>query len=135
MRMNRNIVCTFPATLAAAAWLWGGCSSAPEQAGVEKGLHGTIAYQVQIEASEPNTKIEVNHQAVGVAPITVKVFGDKDGTFHNFGSDEWVVRGYPPKPEQFPQTKIFRTGAFGVKDDKIPQRVYFNFGPAENKPQ
>lgn len=101
----------------------------------EKGLHGTVAYLVQVEASEPGTKIEVNHQSVGVAPVTVKVFGDRDGTFHNFGSDEFVVRGYPPRTELFPQTKIFRTGAFGIKDDRIPQRIYFDFGPDAARPR
>lgn len=109
-----------------------GCTT-PDQPGVERGLHGTIAYSIQIEASEPGTKIEVNHEVVGIAPVTVKVFGDKDGTFHNFGDDEYVVRGFPPKPELYPQTKIFKTGAFSIKDDKIPQRIYFNFQPSPAK--
>jgi hypothetical protein len=111
-----------------------GCSTS-NQAGVEKGLHGTIAYAISIESSEAGTKIEVNHQMVGIAPLTVKVFGDKDGTFHNFGSDEFVVRGYPPRQELYPQTKIFKTGAFGIKDDKIPQKVFFDFSASPAKPQ
>lgn len=115
------------AALAAVVCGCASSTSSPKAAAPEKGLYGTIAYVIRIEASEPGTKIEVNHQAVGIAPLTVKVFGDRDGTFHNFGSDEYVVRGYPPKPEQFPQTKIFKTGAFGIKDDKIPDRIFFDF--------
>jgi hypothetical protein len=110
-------------------------SDQPNKPAVEKGLHGTIAYTIAIEASEPGTKIEVNHQMVGIAPLTVKVFGDKDGTFHNFGSDEYVIRGYPPRQELYPQTKIFKTGAFSIKDDKIPEKVFFDFGSAPNKPK
>jgi hypothetical protein len=120
-----------PAFALFAALLLGGCSTT-EKPGVEKGPHGTIAYTIAIEASEPGARIEVNHQMVGTAPLTVKVFGDKDGTFHNFGDDEYVVRGYPPRPEQYPQTKIFKTGAFSIKDDKIPQKIYFDFGPPSN---
>jgi hypothetical protein len=107
-----------------------GCSS-PEAAGpgVERGADGTIAYQVPVDSSEPGAKVEVNSKVVGVTPLTIKIFGDRDGTFHNFGSDEFVVRGYPLRPEQFPQTKIFKTGAFGIKDDKIPEKIYFDFGP------
>ncbi len=97
--------------------------------------HGTIAYNIGIEASEPGARIEVNNQIVGTAPLTVKVFGDKDGTFHNFGDDEYVVRGYPPRQGQFPQTKIFKTGAFSIKDDRIPGKIYFDFGPATDQPK
>jgi hypothetical protein len=111
-----------------------GCATS-NKPGVERGLHGTIAYSISIEASEPGTKIEVNHQMVGVAPLTVKVFGDKDGTFHNFGSDEYLIRGYPPKQEMYPQTKIFKTGAFGIKDDRIPEKVFFDFSATPPKPR
>jgi hypothetical protein len=88
-----------------------------------------IAYPVPVDASESGTKIEVNYQPLGVAPLTIKIFGDRDGTFHNFGSDEFVVRAYPLRTNEFPQTKIFKTGAFGIKDDKIPETIYFQFAP------
>lgn len=103
--------------------------------GAERGPQGTYAYNVPIEASEPGTKIEVNYQVVGTAPLTVKIFGDRDGTFHNFGSDEYTVRGYPPGTNQYPQTKIFRTGAFSIKDDKIPAKIFFDFGTGNPKPR
>src|SRR5262249_7510028 len=110
-----------------------GCSTT-DPPGVERGPNGTIAYQVAVDSSEPGAKIEVNYKIVGVTPLTIKIFGDRDGTFHNFGDDEFVVRGYPMRPDEFPQTKIFKTGAFSIKDDKIPEKIYFDFGsPREKK--
>jgi hypothetical protein len=109
------------------------CTSDPP--GTEIGPQNTVPYTISIEASEPGTKIEVNYKPAGIAPVTVKVFGDRDGTFHNFGSDEYTVRGYPPNADQFPQTKIFKTGAMGVRDDKIPQKIYFDFGSSKSRPQ
>lgn len=111
------------------AGLAAGCATDPP--GTEHGPDNTIAYSVPVEASEPNTKIEVNYQPAGIAPLTIKIFGDRDGTFHNFGSDEFTVRAYPSNTSQFPQTKIFKTGAMGVQDDKIPQKIYFDFGSAK----
>jgi hypothetical protein len=126
--MTKNLFLTLLLTAFAT-----GCASDPP--GTETGPYNTIAYTITIDASEPGTKIEVNYKSAGVAPVKVKVFGDRDGTFHNFGSDEYTVRGYPPNPDQFPQTKIFKTGAMGVKDDKIPGKIYFDFGPSKSKPQ
>ena len=110
-----------------------GCASDPP--GAAPGLDNTIAYNVSVEASAPGTRIEVNYKPSGVAPVTIKVFGDRDGTFHNFGSDEFIVRAYPADTNDFPQTKIFKTGAFGVRDDKIPEKIFFDFGPSKSKPQ
>jgi hypothetical protein len=103
--------------------------------GTERGPDNTIPYNIRIEASEPETKIEVNYKPAGIAPVTVKVFGDRDGSFHNFGSDEFIVRAYPRNPDLFPQTKILKTGAMGTADEKIPEKIYFDFGPAKPKPQ
>ena len=115
-----------------AAALLAGCASDPP--GTELGPDNTVAYSVSIESSLAGTKIEVNYKPSGVTPVTVKIFGDRDGTFHNFGSDEYIVRAYPPDPAEFPQTKIFKTGAMGVKDDKIPDKIFFDFGKAPSKP-
>jgi len=87
-----------------------------------------------VDSSEPGAKIEVNYQFVGGTPTTIKIFGDRDGTFHNFGSDEFIVRAYPPRASQYPQTKIFKTGAFGIQDDKIPQKIFFDFGRPTKSP-
>jgi len=110
----------FAAALGAA-----GCAGHADR-NAERGPYKTIAYTIRIESSEPGAKIEVNYKPAGVTPTTVKVFGDRDGTFHNFGSDEFIVRAYPANTNQFPQTKIFRTGTMGVRDDRIPERIYFD---------
>jgi hypothetical protein len=55
--------------------------------------------------------------------------GDRDGTFHNFGSYEFIVRAYPPDPERRPIAKVYKTGALMAPDDRIPERIYFDFGP------
>jgi hypothetical protein len=52
----------------------------------ERGPAGTIAYHVELESSEPGARVEVNGDYVGKTPMKIKVFGDDDGTFHNFGS-------------------------------------------------
>lgn len=110
-----------------------GCAT-NEKPGTEHGPQGTIAYEVMVESNEPGTKIEVNYKFAGVAPLKLKIFGDRDGTFHNFGSDEYIVRAYPTGTNNFPQTKIFKTGAFGIKDDKVPERIYFEFAPVISRP-
>src|SRR6478672_1024851 len=71
----------------------------------ERGPQGTIAYYVQVEASEPEVRIEADNDYIGKAPLTLKIFGDKDGTFHNFGSQEYIVRALPANTNQFIQTK------------------------------
>lgn len=100
-----------------------GCSSSSKR---ERGPEGTIAYQVQIESSEPGARVETNGDYVGDTPITIKIFGDKDGTFHNFGSDDYVIRVFPVKEAQSIQTKVFRTGRWFSQEDRIPSRLYFD---------
>jgi hypothetical protein len=111
--------------------LCGGCAT--EDPSVERGPDGTVAYSVSVEASEPGTKIEINGKVEGIAPLTLKIFGDRDGTFHNFGSDDYTVRAYPPRAEQYPQSRIFKTGTFGIREDKIPQKIYFDFSAPGEK--
>src|SRR4029077_6338193 len=89
-----------------AAITMAGCAT-PDDPSVEHGPQNTIAYLVPVESSEPGAKVEVNYKLVGTTPPTIKIFGDRDGTFHNFGNDEYIVRAYPPSDRQFPQTKIF----------------------------
>lgn len=114
-----------------AALSLGGCatlSSTAEDA--EHGPDGTIAYYVQVECSEPGTKIEANGDYLGTAPLTVKIWGDRDGTFHNFGSYTYTIRALPVRPGQQVQTKEFRTGGWFTPEDMIPKRGYLDFGPA-----
>jgi len=100
------------------------CASAPP--GAEHGPQGTIAYLVQVESSEPGARVEVNNDYVGKTPMTLKIWGDKDGTFHNFGSQEYIIRVFPVSTNQFVQTKAFRTGGWFSQEDKIPSRLYFD---------
>src|ERR1051326_485998 len=110
-----------------------GCA-APNGPQPEKGPQGTVAYNIPVESNPSGAKVEVNYKLAGVTPLTIKIFGDRDGTFHNFGSDEFIIRAYPPNGGTFPQTKIFKTGAFGVKDDKVPERIAFDFTTDTEKP-
>jgi hypothetical protein len=85
-----------------------------------------MAYEVLIEASPPGARIEANGEDLGVAPIRLKIFGDPDGTFHDFGSYYYVIRALPITTNQFVQTRLFRTGHALSPEDRIPQRIYFD---------
>lgn len=106
-----------------AALLLAGCATT---SGPERGPDGTIAYLVQVESSEPGARIEADNDYIGQTPVTLKIFGDKDGTFHNFGAQEYVIRCIPPGPNQAVQTKVFRTGFWFTPQDRIPSRIYFD---------
>lgn len=101
-----------------------GCNTIPP--GAERGPDGTMAYAVQIEASEPGVPIEANGERIGNAPVTLKIFGDTDGTFHDFGSYYYIVRALPLHTNQFVQTAVFRTGRWFTPEDRIPRRIYFD---------
>jgi hypothetical protein len=81
------------ATLLALLGTYGCSTSEPAIiGGVVRGPDGTIAYDVLVESSEPGVRIEANQDYIGTTPVTLRIFGDKDGTFHNFGTPEYVVR-------------------------------------------
>ena len=101
-----------------------GCATAPP--GAERGPAGTIAYYVQVESSEPGVRIEADNDYIGKTPLTLKIFGDKDGTFHNFGSSDYIIRAYPLSTNQYIQTKVFRTGGWFSQEDKVPSHIYFD---------
>src|SRR5262245_4899636 len=101
-----------------------GCESVPP--GVEEGPHGTIAYNVQVTASEAGVRIETNGQFAGTAPLTLIIFADKDGTFHNFGSYFFVVQAFPLQTNEFMQTRMYRTGRNFTPEDYVPREIYFN---------
>ena len=94
----------------------------------ERGPDGTMAYLVEVNSSDPGARIEINNDHVGKTPCTVKVFGDKDGTFHNFGSYHYTVTAYPVRAGQQSQTKEFRTGGWFTPEDRIPAKIFFDFG-------
>jgi len=113
----------FLAGLAAAIFLTG-CGT-PIPPGAERGPHGTMAYDVLVDASPPGARIEVNGEVVGNTPVHIKIFGDPDGTFHDFGSYYYVVRALPLTTNQFPQARWFRTGHMMTPEDRIPRRIDF----------
>jgi hypothetical protein len=90
-----------------------------------------MAYDVLIEASEPGARIEANGELIGNTPVHVKIFGDTDGTFHDFGSDFYVIRALPLTTNQFAQTRLFRTGRWFSGEDTIPERIYFDMNQSQ----
>jgi hypothetical protein len=122
----RSFLLAMSAVAAGFGLLLSGCTTTPREKNAERGPNGTIAYEVQIEASEPGVRIEANNDFVGTAPTTLKIFGDKDGTFHNFGSHEYIIRALPLNTNQAVQTKVFRTGGWFSQEDQIPRRIFFD---------
>jgi hypothetical protein len=120
--MNRILV--FSGSLIAALFL-AGCAT-PIPPGAERGPNGTMAYDVLVEASSPGVQIEANGELVGTAPVHMKIFGDPDGTFHDFGSPYYEVRALPSATNQFVQVRLFGTGQMFGPQDRIPQRIYFD---------
>jgi hypothetical protein len=108
----------------AAAGLFAGCATYPP--GAERGPHGTMAYDVFIEASEPGARIEANGADIGPAPLHLKIFGDRDGTFHDFGSYQYVIRALPLATNQFAQVRVFGTGRGFAREDMIPAHLFFD---------
>jgi hypothetical protein len=92
----------------------------------EKGPNGTIAYYVSIETSDPDVRIETNEDYIGKAPLTLKIWGDKDGTFHNFGSSDYVIKAIPASTNLVTQYKVFRTGGWFSQEDRIPKALFFD---------
>jgi hypothetical protein len=114
----------FLLAVGAAGMLLAGCSTIPP--GAERGPNGTMAFDVLIEASAPGAKIEANGEVVGTTPLHLKIFGDPDGTFHDFGAFTYNIRALPLTTNQFTQTRIFQTGHLLSGEDHIPQRIYFD---------
>lgn len=118
---------------ASAALIFAGCST-PIPPGAERGPHGTMAYDMLIDASPPGARVEVNGEDVGATPVHIKLFGDPDGTFHDFGSDYYIVRALPVTTNQFAQTRVFRTGHMLGPEDHIPQQIFFDMNHAAPPP-
>ena len=119
--MKSNLMLTVVASFMG---LLTGCETYPP--GAERGPHGTMAFYVQVEAAPPGARVEVNGEVMGNAPLQLKIFGDKDGTFHDFGPEFYVIRGLPIATNQFVQTQWFGTGHMFGPESRIPTRVYFD---------
>lgn len=122
--MKTNIQYAVIAALAIGVGLCGCATGSNPKAA--RGPGGTIAYKVQVESSTPGARIEVNEDYIGKTPLTLTIFGDRDGTFHNFGSKDFIIRAFPVSTNQFPQTKLFRTGGWFSEEDRVPSRIYFD---------
>jgi hypothetical protein len=127
--MKTKLILSLSAGVAA---LVAGCAT-PLPPGAERGPHNTMAYDVLVEASEPGARIEANGAYIGDSPVHLKIFGDPDGTFHDFGSYYYVVRAMPMNTNQFPQARYFMTGHMMSPEDRVPQKIYFdmNHPPAQ----
>lgn len=101
-----------------------GCETIPP--GAERGPHGTMAYDVLVDASPPGARIQVNGQEIGNTPVHLKIFGDPDGTFHDFGSPWYAIRALPLATNQFEQVRFFGTGRDFGPEDHIPPQVSFD---------
>ena len=108
----------------ALAWAFSGCRTSPP--GTETGPHNTVVHYLTVESSVPGVSIETNGVPAGKTPLRLKIFGDARGTFHNFGSNEFVLRALPLSSNQFLQTKVFRTGTPSAPGDRIPGLMFFN---------
>ena len=114
----------FPAAGVAVVLLVTGCAS-PLPPGAERGPHGTMAYDVLVEASDPGAKIEVNGTG-GQHAVAPEDFGNRNGTFHDFESYYYILRAYPVTTNQFQQIRVFETGRNDTRQDLIPQHIYFD---------
>jgi len=86
----------------------------------EQGPDKTIAFYIRVESSVPNVSIETNNVFAGKTPFTLRIFGDVPGSFHDFGSPEYVLSAIPPSTNEFVQTKIFKAG------ERIPGLIFFD---------
>jgi hypothetical protein len=107
-----------------AALIFTGCDTIPP--GAERGPNGTVAYDVLVESSPAGAQIEANGRVLGPAPLHLKIFGDTDGTFHDFGSYYYVVRALPAGTNEFEQTQVFRTGHLFTPEDRVPSQIHFD---------
>lgn len=112
------------AAAATAAIFVTGCQTIPP--GAERGPNNTMAYTILIEATEPGARIEANGEFMGNTPLNLKVFGDPDGTFHDFGSFYFSIKAMPIASNHFAQARFFRTGRGMTPEDRIPQRIFFD---------
>jgi hypothetical protein len=122
----------FCPTILGAVFCAAGCAAPDSEfKTAERGPQGTVAYRVRVESNEPGVRIEVNHQYAGTTPLEVKIFGDKDGTFHCFDDPNYVVQAIPVKTGQLRHSKYFHTGDFFTGEDRIPKRIFFDMAQPE----
>jgi hypothetical protein len=99
------------------------CTSTPK---ADKGPESTKAFYVQVQASREGVSIETNNVFAGKAPLVLRLMGDQDGTFHNFGAPEYVVRAVPETTNAFIPTQAFKTGDKSSPGDRIPGLIFLD---------
>ena len=113
---------TFAFIFAAAALV--GCSTTKPKAEQEnKELAG---FYLRVESSEPGATVETNSVYAGKTPLVLKILGDKDGTFHDFGTPQYVVHVLPVNANYFPQTQVFNAGTKTSPGSRIPTLLFFD---------
>lgn len=113
--------------------LLAGCQTPPPP-GVERGPDNTQAYDVLVDATPPGARIRANGQDVGATPVHIKIFGDPDGTFHDFGQPFYTVEAFPVGSNQYPQVRYFGTGHLFGPEDRVPQNIYFDMNQPPQQP-
>ena len=101
-----------------------GCKSTPQTAG--SGPDGTIPHDILVTANGSGATITVNGQEMGHTPLHVKTYGDRDGTFHDFGSYSFLIMAYPSDSHEFVQRQVFATNRNAGGGDTIPEAVHFD---------
>jgi hypothetical protein len=104
--------------------LLAGCHTLPP--GAEAGPHGTMAYDVLVDATPPGARVHANGADMGTTPLHLKIFGDTDGTFHDFGSPYYIIQAMPLNTNQFTQVRVFGTGQMFGPEDRIPTEIHFD---------
>lgn len=111
------------ASIALAAFL-AGCSTKAPQASVAPA--GTVPYDILITANGSGARVTVNGEDMGNTPLHLKVYGDRDGSFHDYGSYSFLVSAHPLTSDQFVQTRVFATNRNTAGGDAIPQAIQFD---------
>ena len=101
-----------------------GCETTPKG---EKGPEHTKSFYVQVQASVEGVRIETNNMYAGTAPVTLRILGNKNGTFHNFaGNPQFVFRALPVTSNGLAPTQVFKAGNSSSPGDRIPGLIFFD---------
>jgi hypothetical protein len=109
----------------AVAGLLDGCSTAPPPYKAPM-PQPTAAFDVLIEASPPGARIEADGTDRGTTPVHLKIIGDTNRLFRDFGSANYVIRAYPVATNQYAQTRVYYTGKDIQIRDRIPEHIYLD---------
>lgn len=89
-----------------------------------RGPHGSWGHPVEVVTSDPGSKIEVNKEYIGDSPLTIILYGERDGAFRR--DMDYIIRAYPVRPGQNLQWKYYTGAAGGPRADRVPKKIYFD---------